>query len=362
MKKPKILVIGSTGVLGTKLLKYCYINNIEIYAATCFANEKKLNNLSNKYNIHHTFVLNDEFENNLFLKFLSGTKFDIVYFLDYGSNSLLYLKELLKRNQSTYFAIANKEMIIAGGSFLFDKIEKTNNYFIPLDSEHFSLINNNIHNNFIKKIFITASGGPFYFKKNINLDTVSFKKVIAHPKWKMGINNSVDSSNFINKVLEIFELSSIYKIDLKKIDFLISREAFIHSVIIYKDNTISINSFHSDMIITLVKPLSYFYQINLSYHFKELFDLNKMKLEQFKDKRFKINKYLDTIKSFSHSDQIKFMIYNNKAHKLYLDSLISYNEIIPFIFKKLSHNMISENLNSFDKIISFINKVKNEKN
>ena len=85
--------------------------------------------------------------------------------------------------------------------------------------------------NNIKKIYITASGGPFYFNKKINLNKVKFKKVLSHPKWKMGKNNLIDSSNFINKILEIYELSYIYNIDLNKIDFLISKEAYIHSII-----------------------------------------------------------------------------------------------------------------------------------
>ena len=76
-------------------------------------------------------------------------------------------------------------MIIAGGSLLQSKINQTKNTFIPLDSEHFSLLNSNTNMNDIKKIFITASGGPFYFNKKINLNNVNSKLVLSHPKWKM---------------------------------------------------------------------------------------------------------------------------------------------------------------------------------
>ena len=77
----------------------------------------------------------------------------------------------------------------------------------------------------------------------------------------MGYNNLIDSSNFINKILEIYELSYIYNIPLNKIDFLVSREAYVHSIVHYKDNTLSINAFKNDMIITLIKPLNYFFSI-----------------------------------------------------------------------------------------------------
>ena len=77
--------------------------------------------------------------------------------------------------------------------------------------------------NDINKVYITASGGPFYFQKKINLNKVSLKQVLNHPKWNMGKNNSIDSSNFIKKLLEIYELSIIFNIDINKIDFLVSK-------------------------------------------------------------------------------------------------------------------------------------------
>ena len=208
--------------------------------------------------------------------------------MDYGSDSLEYFEKINSINSKSIFAIANKEMIIAGGRTLINNINNNSNIFIPLDSEHFSLMNSNTLNNDISKIYITASGGPFYFKKKINLKNVSFKQVINHPKWKMGISNSIDSSNFINKVLEIFELSIIYNIDISKIDFLVSRDAFIHSVIIYDDRTISFNCFDNDMIIPLTKPLTYLFnkkiksnksQSSKIFNFKNL----KLNLSMTKD-------------------------------------------------------------------------------
>ena len=80
-------------------------------------------------------------------------------------------------------------------------------------------------------------------------------KLLNHPKWNMGINNSIDSSNFINKVLEILELSIIFNIDINKIDFLVSKNAYVHSIIIYKNNTVLINCFDNNMLIPMVSPL-----------------------------------------------------------------------------------------------------------
>ena len=352
--KPKILIIGSTGNLGSSLLNFCKKKNIKIYAITGFKNKKKLKLQKDYFDIKKCFLLSNKIDKQNFNKFLTTTKIDIVYFLDYGCESILYAELFLKYNKNSIIAIANKEMIIAGGKLLIDRISKTKNKLIPLDSEHFSMFNLNIKNENIKKIYITASGGPFYFKKNINLNKVSKKNVLLHPKWKMGVNNSIDSSNFINKILEIYELSIIYKINLNKIDFLVSSEAYVHSVIINNDNTININCFNNNMLITLIKPLESFY--SYLYNQKQNIFLNpdKLKLEKFDDQRFKINKYLNLLKNLSHTEQISFMILNNIAQKKYLSSQIEYNSIIDFTMYNLKKVKFKSDFMSFNDTINFI--------
>ncbi len=351
----KILIIGSTGTLGTKLLNFCIINNISIFAITSFKNKKKLSIQKNKSNAKHAFNLSVQDEKSKFINFLKKNKFKLVYFLDYGSYSLIYLDILIKNNEHSIFAIANKEMIIAGGPILKKIINSKKYRFIPLDSEHYSMINHNINDHNVSKIYITASGGPFYFRKKINLSNVNLKDVLNHPKWKMGLNNTIDSSNFVNKFLEIFELSIIFNISLDKIDFLISREAFVHSLIIYKDNNIGINCFKNDMLVSLVKPLSEIFNIFIkSNSFNKVFNINNFRLNKFDDKRFKIIKFKNLIKNFDHQKQIQFMLLNNRAHKLYLNNEIEYDEIINFIFDNLSLNNQNYDLSSLNKIVKYI--------
>ena len=210
----KILVIGSTGKLGSKLLNFCFKNKIYIDSITSYKNLQKMKYQKERYSIKKSFCLSLNKDLIQFNNFIKTNNFGIIYFLDYGSQTLELMEIFLKKNTHTIFAIANKELLIAGGPLLIKKINKSKNFLIPLDSEHFSLYRSNPKNLDIYKIFITASGGPFYFKKRTNLNNVSLNQVLKHPKWKMGINNSIDSSNFINKVLEVFELASIYNIDL----------------------------------------------------------------------------------------------------------------------------------------------------
>ena len=356
----KILIIGSTGKLGKLLVDYCKNNNIHIDAIASYKNYKLQINQQSKLKIKNGFCLSKKEEIIKFNNFIKTTKFKIVYFLDYGSLSLNYINTIINNNSNTQLCIANKEMIIAGGKLLINKINSSGNKLVPLDSEHFSMTNSNTLNDEIDKVYITASGGPFYFKKNINLDYVSLREVLNHPKWDMGKNNSIDSSNFINKVLEILELSIIFNIDINKIDFLVSKNAYVHSMIIYKNSTVQINCFDNNMLIPMVSPLiKVFNSKKIKTVSSKNFDISNFQLEIMRDKRFKIKRYLKRIKEFNHIERINFLILNNKAHSMYLNNKLKYNMILNFIFKNMPKKQFTNiKLNSFIDIISFINGIK----
>ena len=349
-----ILIIGSTGKLGKLLINYCWKNDISIKAIASYKNLKLQVKQQSKLNIKHGFCLSKNKEFIKFNKFIKEHKFKLVYFLDYGAFSLEYLNSIINNNSKTQICIANKEMIIAGGQLLIEKINNSGNKLVPLDSEHFSMTNSNNINNEIDKVYITASGGPFYFKKNVNLNKVNLRQVLNHPKWDMGKNNSIDSSNFINKTLEILELSIIFNIDIYKIDFLISKNAYVHSMILYKNSTVVINCFDNNMLIPLVSPLiKIFNSKKIKSITSKNFDISNFKLEIMNDKRFKIRRYLNRIKSFTHLERIYFLLLNNKAHTMYLNNKLKYNDILNYIFKNMPKKQSSNlKFTSFSNIIS----------
>ena len=124
----KILIIGSTGKLGKKLLNFTSKRNISIDGASCFDNQKLINIQKNNYSIKNTFILSDKISRAKFLKYLKQ-QFNLVYFLDYGSLSLEYIDILISHNNNCTFAVANKELIIAGATFFNLKFQKTRNSF-----------------------------------------------------------------------------------------------------------------------------------------------------------------------------------------------------------------------------------------
>ena len=358
MSNPKILIIGSTGVLGSKLLSFCKKNQIKIDTICCLKNSNKLSKQKKSFSVQNSFKLSDQSQS--FINHIKKNKYNIIYFLDYGPFSLRYAEIILKNNKYSIIAIANKEMLIAGGSLLIKMIKKTNNKLVPLDSEHFSLQKIKFNNSLIENIYITASGGPFYFDKNINIDKVKINDVLKHPKWKMGLNNSIDSSNFINKVLEVYELSHIYEIELKKIHFLVSKEAYLHSIVVFKDNTISLNCFDNDMLITLTSPLKKFFDFKLNLNKSNYIYNSNLKLEKFNDKRFTIQKYLKRFLSLEHDKQIKLLILNKIAQKQYLEGSLKYSQIINFIASNLNKRNKKINLYNFKSILDYVKDIEND--
>ena len=358
MITPKILIIGSTGILGLKIIKYLNDLNVPIETATCFNNLKLLKKLKVKFNIKRTFCLNQNKSNDysVLLNHVRENKYDIVYILDTELNSIPLIQSSLKFQKNCVYATANKELVIAGGKILINLINK-NNIFLPLDSEHFSLIDiTNYEIDKIKKVYITASGGPFYFTKK-KLKNVKLKEVIKHPKWKMGKDICINSSNFINKAFEILELSTIFGIPLNKIDILLSKEALVHSVVSFTDGRYTFNIFNNDMLIPLIKPLEKF---NLPTKINNKIDLSLYK--NFKlaypknDIRFPLLKKIKLIKTFNHSQQILFLILNKKAHNLYLSDKLRYNQIVNYIFSNMSNYNYKYNLLNLDDIIKYYKK------
>ena len=356
---PKIVIIGSTGKLGSKLLNYTNKNNIKISAITCFKNRKKILIQKRKFQIPNYFILSDDNDFKNFLKFLKN-KIDIIYFLDFGSFSLTYLYHFIQNNSGSTIAIANKEMIIAGGKPLINCITKSKNKLIPLDSEHFSL-NNSLFNKNIKKILITASGGPFFFSKKKSFKNVSLKEVLSHPKWKMGKNNLIDSSNFINKILEIYEVSIIYNIPISKIDFIISRQAFIHSIVFYNDGVLSLNGFKNNMLLTLIHPLNEHFMLNEKINSEKLLkNLDNFQLSNNIDKRFIFFNHYKKMREFNHEKLIIFLLLNNYAQSLYLSNKLKYDQIIPYTMKNIEKFKNPSQLNNIPNILKFIELIRNQ--
>jgi 1-deoxy-D-xylulose-5-phosphate reductoisomerase len=156
-------------------------------------------------------------------------------------------------------ALANKETLVVGGNLIKEAALKHNINILPVDSEHsaiFQCIQSN-KKDYINKILLTASGGPFRGKKTEELVNVSCEEALKHPKWNMGKKISIDSSTLMNKGLEVIEAHWLFDIDYKDIEVVIHPQSIIHSMVEYIDGSVIAQLGSTDMRLPIQYALNY---------------------------------------------------------------------------------------------------------
>ena len=137
-------------------------------------------------------------------------------------------------------ALANKESLVIAGEIVMKLAKEKNAEIIPVDSEHsaiFQSLKSGSHSE-IRRIILTASGGPFFGKSRGELSAVTLADTLAHPTWKMGKKITVDSATLMNKGFEIIEAAHLFSVGADKIEVVVHRESILHSAVEYIDNAI----------------------------------------------------------------------------------------------------------------------------
>tara|TARA_B100000214_G_scaffold366721_1_gene336028 strand:+ start:487 stop:1695 length:1209 start_codon:yes stop_codon:yes gene_type:complete len=137
-------------------------------------------------------------------------------------------------------ALANKECLVCAGDLLLREIEKSGGTLLPVDSEHNAIFQvfDFDHVESVRKLILTASGGPFLNASNDEMASVTPKEAVAHPNWDMGAKISVDSATMMNKGLELIEAYHIFPVTTEQIDILVHPQSVIHSMVEYIDGSV----------------------------------------------------------------------------------------------------------------------------
>ena len=138
-------------------------------------------------------------------------------------------------------ALANKEALVCGGELVMDGAARFGAEIVPVDSEHsalFQCLQGCRDRGEVRRLILTASGGPFWGWRAEQLDRVTVEQALAHPNWSMGAKISVDSATMMNKGLEFIEAMRLYRMPPEKISIVIHRESIIHSLVEYSDHAI----------------------------------------------------------------------------------------------------------------------------
>lgn len=157
-------------------------------------------------------------------------------------------------------ALANKETLVAGGHLVTNTAKAYDVDILPVDSEHsaiFQCLQGSPEKGAVKKLILTASGGPFFGKTLAELENVTAADALKHPNWDMGAKITIDSATMMNKGLEFIEAKWLFDMPIDAIDIVVHRESVVHSAIAYQDNSVIAQLGVPDMRIPIQYALTY---------------------------------------------------------------------------------------------------------
>lgn len=345
----KISVLGSTGSIGTQTLDVVREHgDMQIVALSCGKNLTLIEKQAREFKPLYVSVGNEEDAKQL-RTMLADTDIEV----GYGMDGLIHCATMdtadivvtaivgmlgirptiaaIKAKKD--IALANKETLVTAGHIIMPLAKEYGVSILPVDSEHsaiFQSLQGN-ENNPIKRILLTASGGPFRGKKLSDLENIQVEDALKHPNWAMGRKITIDSSTMVNKGLEVIEAKWLFNVDLSQIQVVVHPQSVIHSAVEYNDGAVIAQLGTPDMRIPIQYALYYPCRPVLSGESLDLFKIKSLTFEEPDLDTFKGLALAKKAAKAGGNIPTAFNAANEKAVAMFLDRRIKYLEIIDII-------------------------------
>lgn len=271
--RKKISVLGSTGSIGIQALEVARLRGFEVIALAAHSNIKVLEAQIREFKPKIVAVMDENAAAELKIKagdtatqILGGIE-GVCACAQVGDtvlNSIVGMAGLLPTlaaiDAGLEVALANKETLVAAGGLVMKRAARQGVRILPVDSEHsaiFQALQGCTDKNEIKRIILTASGGPFFGKTAAELESVSLKQALNHPNWSMGAKITIDSATMMNKGLELIEAVWLFDVEPGQVDILVHRQSVVHSLVEFMDNSVVAQLGVPDMRIPIQYALTY---------------------------------------------------------------------------------------------------------
>lgn len=297
--KKKIVILGSTGSIGTQTIDVIASNpdKFELYGITAHSNSELLIKQAQKYQPNFVIVTKEECYQTVKtalsdedIKVFSGIEsacdivsmpsVDIVVTAMVGYAGLKPTISAVKAGKT--IALANKETLVVAGELIKDLAIKHKSPILPVDSEHSAIFQclAGENNNPIEKIILTASGGPFRTHTLEQLKYVTKADALKHPNWEMGAKITIDSASMMNKGFEVIEAKWLFDLSMDQIDVLVHPQSIIHSMVQFKDGSIKAQLGLPDMRLPIAYALGYPNRLNNNYERLDFLKYNQLNFEK----------------------------------------------------------------------------------
>lgn len=365
-----IVILGSTGSIGINTLKVikAFPDRFKVIGLSANENVDLLMEQIKYFKPQTVAVMNPEkakilkskisnkhlkIYNNLdgLIKLATLPQANLIVVALVGSVGLLPTLEAIKNNKD--IALANKETLVMAGKIIMSEAKKHKVNIIPIDSEHSAILQclKTEKLDKVKKIILTASGGPFYKKSMKNLKKVTLNATLKHPTWNMGKKITIDSATLMNKGFEVIEAHYLFGLPMEKIEVIIHPESIVHSMVEYVDGSILAQLSKTDMKIPIQYALTYPERLNsnLDKYFN-LADIKNLTFIKPDFKKFLCLEYSYTAGNIGGTMPAVLNAANEIAVRAFLHKKIKFLDI-PRIIKKVmdKHKFVVNP--SLDKII-----------
>ena len=267
-----------------------------------------------------------------------------------GSAGLIPAIEALKAGKN--LALANKETLVIAGELVLREAEKTNSQIIPIDSEHSAIFQalNGEKKERIKKIILTASGGPFRTFSLDQMENVTVKDALNHPNWDMGAKITIDSSTMMNKGLEYIEAKWLFGVDTP-VDIIVHAQSIIHSMIEFVDTSIMAQLGIPDMRVPIAYALTYPDRFECNLPSLDLASMGDLTFEAPDFERFPCLQLAIDAMEIGQTMPAILNAANEIAVQAFLDELIPYKDIAELI-RMVMHNHRPSPLNDLQDVLN----------
>lgn len=268
-------ILGSTGSIGTQSLDVCRMHSYNVKCLTANTDVQAMESQIREFRPELVCMMDENAAAELKTR-VADTGVKIVSRLEglvecavypsadtvlnsvVGMIGLTPTLEAIKAKKT--IALANKETLVAGGSLVTEAARENGVSILPVDSEHsaiFQAMQGSPRKEAVKKIILTASGGPFFGKTLSELENVTVQDALRHPNWNMGAKITIDSATMMNKGLEFIEAKWLFDLPNEDIEIVVHRESVVHSAIVYQDNSMIAQLGVPDMRIPIQYALTY---------------------------------------------------------------------------------------------------------
>jgi len=376
--KKKIAILGSTGSIGKTLIEIIKKDkkNFDVILLTADKNYKEIFKQAKILKVKNLIITDKKAYLNLSQNKLGNIKifnnydcFNKIFKkkIDYvmssisGINGLIPTIKIIKFTKK--IAIANKESIICGWHLIKKDLKKFKTSFIPVDSEHFSVFyslkGNKISN--IKKIYLTASGGPLINTPKRKLKSIKISEAIKHPNWKMGKKISIDSATMMNKVFEIMEAKKIFDLNYETLDILVHTSSYVHAIVKFNDGMVKIIAHDTNMKIPIFNSL-HNSQKKIKTDELDIKRLNFLDLKKVDTDKFPSIKIIKQLKNNESSLETLIVLANDILVDLFLLKKIYFTDIVSVLLKLINmkkfNNYRLKKINNINSIILLNNQIR----